>query len=605
MKNEEAELYGEAHSYDPDFHGPIANRKCRDCLFALIFLAFLAGFVYVSFVLGIQQGDIQKITAPMDRYGFICGIENTEDNNPYVAEEHQHFIEDSNTVDLTAHKYLFFYDNSNIEHSVCVQKCPDGETDITPNYGPFTQTFSADDTYDSHPISGRCIPRDVQDFAEDFADNYFTRYMSNAMDDINQSTTLNILVGLSFVAIILGFVWLILLRMCAPIIVWVTILGILFASGFAAYYYTMAGLNGIDEAEDSDEEKSATTTRNIGYILWGVFGVLLLLVLWMRKSISLAIDVVQEAARAIAAMPILTVFPIFVFVFELLFLVYWGYSLIMLASTAEMTYADGRRTWHWKEENTHYYLLYHIFGMFWVLFFISAVSLITIAGAVAKYYFTHDKKNLGASPIWSALTRGLRYNFGSLAFGSLVIAILCFIKWILKYLSKKAKDTGNKSLSAVFKCLACCVKCAEKVMKYINKNAWIMVAIYNYSYCKAAKQGFNLIMRNLRRVLAITIVGDSLLFLGKLFIAIATGLLGTFVFYGNENYNSWHFMVALVFLISYLVGSMFMGVTEMAVDTIFLCFLEDCERNDGSAQRPYFASEALISYVNKNKKDDK
>ena len=38
---------------------------------------------------------------------------------------------------------------------------------------------------------------------------------------------------------------------------------------------------------------------------------------------------------------------------------------------------------------------------------------------------------------------------------------------------------------------------------------------------------------------------------------------------------------------------MFFGVYEMAVDTLFLCFLEDIERNDGSASKPYYMSKDL------------
>ena len=40
----------------------------------------------------------------------------------------------------------------------------------------------------------------------------------------------------------------------------------------------------------------------------------------------------------------------------------------------------------------------------------------------------------------------------------------------------------------------------------------------------------------------------------------------------------------------------------MAVDTLFLCFLEDLERNDGSPQRPYYMSSNLQAILGKMKK---
>ena len=46
----------------------------------------------------------------------------------------------------------------------------------------------------------------------------------------------------------------------------------------------------------------------------------------------------------------------------------------------------------------------------------------------------------------------------------------------------------------------------------------------------------------------------------------------------------------MVVLGSYSIADVFFDVYEMAVDTVFLCFLEDVERNDGSEERPYFMS---------------
>lgn len=39
----------------------------------------------------------------------------------------------------------------------------------------------------------------------------------------------------------------------------------------------------------------------------------------------------------------------------------------------------------------------------------------------------------------------------------------------------------------------------------------------------------------------------------------------------------------------------------MAIDTIFLCFCEDCEQNDGMA-KPYYMSRGLMEFVENSKK---
>lgn len=42
-----------------------------------------------------------------------------------------------------------------------------------------------------------------------------------------------------------------------------------------------------------------------------------------------------------------------------------------------------------------------------------------------------------------------------------------------------------------------------------------------------------------------------------------------------------------------IISSCFFNVLETSIDTIFLCALEDYERNDGSHEKPYYMSHAL------------
>ena len=55
---------------------------------------------------------------------------------------------------------------------------------------------------------------------------------------------------------------------------------------------------------------------------------------------------------------------------------------------------------------------------------------------------------------------------------------------------------------------------------------------------------------------------------------------------------------SLSFLLSIGHFSAFFGVYSMAVDTIFLCFLEDLERNNGE-DRPYLMSKDLKRILGK------
>lgn len=66
------------------------------------------------------------------------------------------------------------------------------------------------------------------------------------------------------------------------------------------------------------------------------------------------------------------------------------------------------------------------------------------------------------------------------------------------------------------------------------------------------------------------------------------------------NYNA----TPTVFIVigTYFITKSFFGVYSMAVDTLFLCFLEDMERNDGTPEKPYFMSRGLQKIVGKMQK---
>ncbi|GFO29553.1 choline transporter-like protein 2 [Plakobranchus ocellatus] len=254
--------------------------------------------------------------------------------------------------------------------------------------------------------------------------------------------------------------------------------------------------------------------------------------------------------------------------------------------------------------------LFMLFMLLWGLNFIVALGHMTLAGAFASYYWAWEKpRDIPAFPLTSSVYRSIRYHLGSLAFGSFIIAVVQMIRIALEYLEYKLKDADNKVAKFIIKCLQCCFWCLEKFLKFLNKNAYIMIAIHGKNFCLSAKDAFFLIMRNIVRVVVLDKVTDFLLFLSK---ALVTGIVFTIAyvwFKGNityfDNYvtrpelNYYLTPVIILTLCAYLMASVFFGVYSMAVDTLFLCFLEDLERNDGSAGKPYFMSKGLMKVLGK------
>ena len=86
----------------------------------------------------------------------------------------------------------------------------------------------------------------------------------------------------------------------------------------------------------------------------------------------------------------------------------------------------------------------------------------------------------------------IRYHFGSLAFGSLILAIVQFLELMVEAFKKQAEATGgdNKCVQCLTNFLRCCLACVERIVEFINKTAYIQIAIRGKSFCYAAKDGF-------------------------------------------------------------------------------------------------------------------
>jgi len=251
---------------------------------------------------------------------------------------------------------------------------------------------------------------------------------------------------------------------------------------------------------------------------------------------------------------------------------------------------------------------YNLFAFFWTMEFISALGEFVLAGTFSQWYWTHDKSTLPCCSILANIGKAF-FHLGTIAFGSLIIGIIRFIQAILNRIEKTLNRHNNDLTKCLLCVCKCCLWCLEKFMRFINRNAYIMCAIKSTNFCVSAKDAFSLLMRNVVRVLVLNNVVAWLLWFGKLAIVVGVGTLSGFFFASRipipelegqiPTLNNAWLPTFLIILGSYYIATSFFSVYAMAVDTLFLCLLEDLERNDGSKERPYFAPAGLLKVVGK------
>ncbi|XP_037400694.1 choline transporter-like protein 2 isoform X2 [Pygocentrus nattereri] len=466
-----------------------------------------------------------------------------------------------------------------------------------------------------------------------------------------------IVIGL-VIATVLSLIFIVLLRFLAGIMVWIMIILVVLVIGYGIIHCS------IEYVHLKNAPGANITLRELGFQMdlsvylhirqtWLAFIIILaivelviiLLLIFLRNRIRIAIALIKEASRAIGHVMSSLFYPLFTFALLAVVIAYWTITAVFLSTSNEPVYRvfnEGSKAcfhsnttchpenytdsdmkkdcpesqclfaFYGGESHYHKYLIflqfYNVFLFFWCANFVTALGQMTLAGAFASYYWAFNKPDdIPACPVFASLGRALRYHTGTLAFGSLILSIIQVIRVLLEYLDHKLKGAENKFAKFLLCCLKCCFWCLEKFIKFLNRNAYIMCAIYGKNFCTSARDAFFLLMRNVIRVAVLDKVTDFLLFLGKLLVVGIVGVMSFFFFSGTAKGvdvapNLHYYWVPILTIVvgSYLIAHGFFSVYAMCVDTLFLCFCEDLERNDGSAARPFYMSTTLRDILSKS-----
>ncbi|KAL9190133.1 hypothetical protein ACHAXT_007344 [Thalassiosira profunda] len=638
-----------------------SNRRCTDILFLLLLVCCWVAMTGVGLAATgvvpsahIKKGDPRRLVNGMDYLGNLCGVTN------YLTPSGE------DTIDLPkAYPMPSGF-------SVCVAECPtetnkeeficeyDGQHEIDTLFGSseFVDVDEEDakkslylfyasrkqcmPRVDSVGFLGYCIPKVNELLLDSASDDNSTATASNETDaDTPSDTESSISVSIARMAsssssefydkavadamtvryvifgfgcgfaLLLGILFLVVIQLpgILSLMVWLMVFAIdagLVAAGYhSKILSTEWAANGIRTGNE------ARALFYASHVLYALAGLWLVTIFFLRKRIVLAVNCVREAAKAVASMPVITVFPVVQVLGLVAFTVVWGVFMAYLASSGEIVAScmcpavDENATLSTLAEtvasndgvcedgclvhkelvyaqNTKYAGLYLLFSWFWTSQFIVAVGQLVVALSISRWYFSRNKKIVNNGTFFRSFGLVVFYHLGTAAFGSLIIAVVKTVRAVLTYIQKKATKSKLKVAVVILSVLKCLLWCVEKVLKFVSKQAYIQTAIFGYPFCKASKMGFFLILRNALRISAVAVVTQVVLFIAKVFITVASAVAGYYYLeiHFVDELNSLMVPTLLIGLCAYAVSEMFNEVFGMAISTILQCFVVDEELFD-------------------------
>ena len=147
----------------------------------------------------------------------------------------------------------------------------------------------------------------------------------------------------------------------------------------------------------------------------------------------------------------------------------------------------------------------------------------SVAGVVGTWWFTPLEASSFCSPaVRDSVLRSSTYSLGSIAFGSLIVAILQLLRSILR----SAANDHNSRSNGILQCIAACILLyLERIVEYFNKWSYIYVGLYGYDYITAGKKVIGLFKeRGWNTIIADNLV-NRLLGIVCLTIGLCTGVI--------------------------------------------------------------------------------
>jgi Plasma-membrane choline transporter len=208
--------------------------------------------------------------------------------------------------------------------------------------------------------------------------------------------------------------------------------------------------------------------------------------------------------------------------------------------------------------------------------FSPAARHVTTAGTVGTFWFEPIEANGCCSKaVRDSYVRSITTSFGSICFGSLVVAIINTVRDFVR----SSRENGDSFVAC---CADCLLGCLEDLVEYFNKWAYVYVGLYGFGFMDAGANVMTLFRNRGWTSIIADVMVDTLLRLLSIAVALFTGLIFVLITYllvdndALEQGGSYIIGVLAVFpvMIGYLMAITVFSVIGSAVNTVIVCYAE-------------------------------
>jgi len=384
-------------------------------------------------------------------------------------------------------------------------------------------------------------------------------------------------------SLVMGAIWILLLRSFAKVIIWGTLTAVPFIS-IAIFFWTKkkAFSGALRDSGKPDPQDDALAVLSFIPLLITV--VYLIVLFTRRKKIERTVSLIQLACDIFKDNPQMFWVSLKILTVYVSFTIIWLYLFNRVLLVGHMVQMASEGIWR-LEPNTYLLMLYFIFMYFWTSAVLSNIQRVTISGVVSNWYFyRHDSDRVDSKKVTElALSRATTVSFGTVCLDGLILLFIQFIQsttGLLKYIFKNFP---------ILNCLLSFVTCIDGILDNLNNYTLIYVGIHGENFCSSAYMTTKLFRRNLVFGLVNDLLSKSILYIGSVIIALLCGF-ATFIYATHSLQSPYGYVVGIIAaIVPYYVSQFYTYIMMSTVDATFMCYTIDLDSNTNHCNKAHEA----------------
>jgi hypothetical protein len=237
-------------------------------------------------------------------------------------------------------------------------------------------------------------------------------------------------------------------------------------------------------------------------------------VVWNR--IPFAASNLITAVTAVRANIGLSFFAYTNLIMSFLWSIFWSIAFFSTFFVLGGCDADG----NCENEINGFAVFLFLVSYFWTAQVLKNVVHTTVAGTVGTWWFVPNEANGCCSQgVRDSYWRSITSSFGSICFGSLLVAIVQAVKEVVHSM----REGGDSIVACIAEFILGCI---ASLVEYFNQWAFVYVGIYGYSFLEAGSNVMTLFKSRGWTAIIADVLVDTVLFMVSVGVGILTGLVG-------------------------------------------------------------------------------